>query len=605
MLEHGWRTPYVDDPETEYRPPSDPTAGQGVTAITKANPGVITIIAASLGFAVNDPVYVSGVGGMSELNNRFFTVGSIAPITGGFDIVLKDGGVNVDTSTYGTYTGGGIVSLAANGGVAPSGVATCQNNLFDTGAFNTIAWAAVPGAQRYHVYKLANGLFGYIGQTPGTSFVDDNIAPDISKTPPLQDNPFAGVNQYPAAVGYFEQRRCFAGPIGDPSYFWATRSGTESSLAYSIPGRDDDSIRFRIAARERSAIRHIVPMANLVLLTESSEWRVSPASGEVLTPDVSVRAQSFIGASDAQPLVVNNNLVFAAARGGHVRELAYNWQANGYINGDMCLRAPHLFDGRAIVEMAYAKAPVPIVWCVSSGGELLGITYVPEQDVGPWHRHDTQGGVFESICVVPEGDADVLYAVIRRTTALGQERFIERMEARLSEDDETGFFVDSGLLYDGVPKTIFGGLGHLEGKTVAILADGGVAPSQVVTGGSVTIPEPASLVYIGLPIEADLKTLPLSFEVQGYGQGRPKNVSKAWLRVFQSRSIHIGPAFDKLTEHKPRSNEPYGTPPALITREIAVALTSSWVSDGAVCLRHRDPLPLTVVSLTLEFAVGG
>lgn len=589
-------------------PVDPPTAQTGIISITRANPGVITVGGLVMNFSVGESVYITGVGGMAEINNRFFTVTSITPVplSGFTRVVVETGGVPVDTTGFAAYTNGGYISPAANGGVSPTGVGTCQNNLFDTGAYNVITWAAVPGAQRYYVYKLSNGLFGFIGETRNLSFTDDNIAADISKTPPLQTNPFDGENKYPAAVGYFEQRRCFAGINLDPAYFWATRSGTETNLAYSIPGRDDDSIRFRIAARERSAIKHIVPMSSLVLLSESAEWRVAPASGEVLTPDVSIRAQSFIGSGEAQPVVVNNNLLFAAARGGHVRELAFDWQAQGYVTGDVCLRAPHLFDGLTILDMAYSKAPVPIVWCVSSNGDLLGLTYVPEQQVGAWHRHDTKDGVFESICVVPEGDADVLYAVVRRTTALGEERFIERMAPRQSHDeDHEGFFVDSGLSYSGPPADTFSGLDHLEGKTVRILTDGAVHPDRVVTGGSVTLEYQASVVHIGLEIEADVRTLPLAFETQGLGQGRPKNVSEVWLRVYASRGIFAGPTFDKLTEAKPRFTEPYGSPPRLLTGEIRIAVTPSWSSDGAVCLRHKDPLPFTIVSATVGFSVGG
>lgn len=576
-----------------------PTSELLVTSVTNDTTGVFTL--GEVNFAVDDQVFANGFGGMSGINGQSFQVISITPDGPDYDVVIGNGGVPLDTSALGDYTGGGTFIPAPDGGISTTGVATCYNNLFDTGAFNTIAWTAVAGAQRYNVYKLSNGLFGYIGQTTNLSFVDDNIAADISKTPPLQSDPFSGEGKYPAAVGYFEQRRCFAGTEEEPAYFWATRSATESSLAYSIPPRDDDSIRFRIAARERCAIRHIVPMANLVLLTESSEWRVAPANGEVLTPDVSVRAQSFIGASEAQPAVVNNTLVFAAARGGHVRELAYNSDAGGYINGDLCLRAPHLFDGLEIVDMAYAKSPVPIVWCVSSDGRLLGLTYVPEQEVGAWHWHDTQDGLFESICVVPEGDADVLYAVVNRDG----ERFIERMEPRRSQDDASGFFVDSGLIYLGAPETDFAGLDHLEGKTVSVIADGAVLGEYVVEDGGITIPDPAELVHVGLPITADIETLPLAFEMQGYGQGRPKNINAAWLRFYHSRSVFAGPSFSNLTEYKPRSTEAWGAPPGLIDGEVKISFSPSWSSEGGACIRHSHPLPLTLVGITFEFAVGG
>ncbi|API59638.1 hypothetical protein BSL82_10170 [Tardibacter chloracetimidivorans] len=580
-----------------------------LTGITKANPGVFSATSfTDPGFTVGDKVYVSGVGGMSEVNGNYYLINSYSftppgggefPTPGIVSMTLKDvsTGTPLNTSSFSTYSGGGTVALV--------GAARCSNNLFDTGAYNTISWAAVTGAKRYNVYKLSNGLYGFIGQTENLSFTDDNIAADLSRTPPISETFFGSANNYPSTVGYFEQRRCFANSDMQPANFWATRSGTESNLSYSIPTRDDDSIRFRIAARERSAIRHIVPMADLILLSESAEWRVTPASGEVLTPDVSVRAQSFIGAGAAQPVIVNNNLLFSAARGGHIRELAFNWQAGGYITGDTSLRAPHLFDGAAVLELAYAKAPVPTVWAVSTTGKLLGLTYVPEQEVGAWHRHDTTDGAFESICAVPEGDADVLYAVVARTTSLGTERFVERMAPRQSTDDATGFFVDFGATYSGAPVDEISGLDWLEGKTVAILTDGAVHPKRTVVGGAISLDIPASLVHVGLEIEADIETLPLAFEAQGYGQGRPKNVSEVWLRVFASRGIFAGPSFDKLTEHKPRTTEVYGAPPNFITDEIRLAITPTWSNDGKVCLRHSDPLPFTLVSMTLGLSAGG
>ena len=507
------------------------------------------------------------------------------------------------------YTYHYVVTAVAADGVsesAPSPEGTAGGNLFETGATVTIDWAAVTGASRYNVYKLQGGLYGYIGQTAGLSIVDDNIAPDLSKTPPIYDAVFSGAGDYPGAASYFEQRRCFAGTTNRPQNIWMTKSGTESNMSYSLPTRDDDRIAFRVAAREANTIRHIVPLTQLLLLTSSSEWRVTSVNSDAITPTtISVRPQSYAGASNVQPVLINNTLIYGASRGGHVRELAYNWQANGFVTGDLSLRSAHLFDGAEVVDMAYAKAPWPIVWCVSSGGKLLGLTYVPEQQVGAWHQHDTDGA-FESCAVVAEGAEDVLYCVVRRTINGAQVRYIERMASRQFIDQQDGFFVDAGLTYRGAPSDTISGLSHLEGATVSILADGAVHPQRVVTGGSITLDNEASVVHVGLPITADLQTLPIAAPIDnGYGQGRFKNVNKAWLRVFRSSGIFLGPDADKLTEAKQRTTEPYGAPPALKSEEIQVMLTPSWADSGQVFVRQSDPLPLTVVSLTAEVAMGG
>lgn len=501
-----------------------------------------------------------------------------------------------------------VTAIEADGigeSAASSSVAAI-NNLLSAGANNEISWGAVAGATLYNIYKHQGGLYGYIGQTATLTIVDENITPDLSKTPPIYDSVFASSGEYPAAVSYFEQRRCFAGTTNKPQNLWMSKSGTESNFSYSLPVRDDDRIAFRVAAREANTIRHVVPLTQLLLLTSSAEWRVTSINSDAITPStISVRPQSYVGSSNAQPVIINNTLLYGAARGGHVRELAYNWQASGFITGDLSLRAPHLFDGYDITDMAYSKSPQPVVWFISSNGRLIGLTYVPEQQIGAWHYHDT-AGEFESCAVVAEGSEDVLYVVVKRNIDGADVRYVERLHSRQFDALEDAFFVDSGLTYDGAAATTISGLDHLEGETVSILADGAVHPQRTVTGGAITLEQAASVVHIGLPIEADMQTLPIAAALDNAaGQGRYKNVNHAWLRVYRSSGIFVGPDEDHLTEAKQRTTEVYGSPPSLKSEEIQIMVTPSWGDSGQVFIRQSDPLPLTAVSLTLEVAIGG
>jgi hypothetical protein len=597
--------------------------------------------------------------------------------------------VNADTYNQMDYV---VTAVAADGiSVSPaSSSAGVSTNIYVTGAYNTITWSAVSGAARYNVYKKLGGIFGYIGNTTTTTMIDDNISPDLGLTPPIYETEFASTGNYPGAVSYFEQRRCFAGSVNEPQKIWMTKSGTESDLSYGLPIRDDDRIEFRVAAREANTIRHVVPLTQLILLTGSAEWRVSSVNSDAITPtSISVRPQSYIGASNVQPVIINNSLVYGAARGGHIRELGYSWQSNGFITGDLSIRAAHLFDTYDIVDMCFSKAPQPLIWFVSTSGNLLGLTYIPEQQIGAWHHHDTDG-TFESCTCVAEGNEDVLYVIVKRLINGSYKRYVERMETREITTLDKCFFVDSGATYNGtnttaVTMTVSGGttwgpadtltitasaakftgtgdindaivltdsagilyklrivgytsstvvtarvdkvlpaelrstatavwnfarnsisgLSWLEGKTVSILADGAVHPQRVVTSGTVNLEVAANIVTVGLPYESDLQTLPLALQIDGFGQGRYKNINKAWLRVFQSSGIFVGPDDKNLVEAKQRTSEPYGTPPALKSDEILVMLTPTWAASGQVYIRQQDPLPLTIVGLTLEVSVGG
>jgi hypothetical protein len=528
------------------------------------------------------------------------------------------------TPTYAAPTGVGVVATQPTAGTTksrsyvvtaltgtdeslPSSVVSVANLLTGIGNFNTVSWSAVAGATRYNVYALEGGIYGFIGQSSTLTFVDDNIAADTSYCPPENVNPFpaASPGDYPAAVTYFEQRRCFAGTLNKPQNFWATRSGTESNLQYAIPTRDDDSLQFKIAARQNQTIRHLVPMQDLLVFTASAEWRIRSSDGGPLTPtNFSVKPQSYVGANNVTPLAFNTTVVFFANRGGHVREMGYSNEAGGWITGDLSLRTPHRFDGYSILDAAVSKAPYPIAWLVSSAGNLLSLTYVPEQNVGAWASHDTDG-TFESVCCVAEGAEDVLYAVVNRTIGGVTKRYIERMATRRFATQADAFFVDAGLSYSGASTSTLAGLDHLEGKTVAILADGAVRPTAVVTGGQITLDAPCTKAQVGLPITADLQLLPMAVEAQAFGQGRTKNVNRVWMRVYQSLGIRAGPSLTRLTEYAARTTEVFGSPPNLQTKECEIVLDPEWTDGGQVYVRQSDPLPLTLVSMILEAEVGG
>lgn len=483
-----------------------------------------------------------------------------------------------------------------------SGTCAVVGNVYLEASKIELHWNAVSGASKYRVYKTLSGIYGYIGETTDTSFTDNNISADASISPPRYETPF-GENNYPSAVSYFEQRRIFAGTLTKPQMVWMTRPGTEADMHYTIPVQDDNRIRFRIAALDVSRIEHIVPLTSLMLLTPSAEFRVTTANSDALTPkSVGVKPQSYVGAGSAQPVIVNNSLVYAASRGGHIRELGYNWQASGFVTGDLSIRAAHLFENRTVKDMALVKAPYPIVWVVLDNGALLGCTYMPEQGIGAWHQHATVHGEFESVAAVQEGTYDALYASVRRTINGQTVRYIERLAEKPYGDILKSFYVDSGLTYSGSAVSSVSGLGHLEGETVAILADGKVMPEQVVKSGSVSIPITASRITVGLPITAEAQTLPVAVGTKdgGYGQGHDKNIVNVRLRVYQSSAIWAGPDADNLHAYKQRKTEPYGSPPALISKEAEILIAPRWSDSGSVYVAQKYPLPLMICGVNAD-----
>ena len=80
-------------------------ANQNVVSVTQANPGVMEVTAH--GRANGDEIYVSGVGGMTELNGHRYILANVTTDT--FELNDKDGNP-VDTTSFTAYTSGGTIA---------------------------------------------------------------------------------------------------------------------------------------------------------------------------------------------------------------------------------------------------------------------------------------------------------------------------------------------------------------------------------------------------------------------------------------------------------------------------------------------------------------
>ncbi len=164
------------------------------TVITTTNPHGLTlhetIMVRDLDPSVPDGNYVVG------------TLGTGSPPTT-FQLWTVDGKDNVTSSAavLGTkprvrpttlevdWAESYVVTALDENGEESEGSAEYQasNNLAVQGAYNTVSWSAVPGAARYRVYKKQEGVFGFIAEVEELAFVDDNLGPDLSITPPILD----------------------------------------------------------------------------------------------------------------------------------------------------------------------------------------------------------------------------------------------------------------------------------------------------------------------------------------------------------------------------------------------------------------------------------
>jgi len=421
---------------------------------------------------------------------------------------------------------------------------------------------------------------------------------------------------WPGAVVFYQNRLVFANTASEPQTLWASQTGDYTNFGVSVTVEDSDAITTPLVSDKVNAIKSLKSLSRIIGLTAGGYWVIGGGDSAAFTPTTqSASAEGYFGASSLDPVIIGNRILFTGSKGSVVRDMGYDISSEAYIAVDLTLYAEHLFKSRTIKEWGYAQDPDGIVWCVGSDGVLLGLTYLKEQQVAGWHRHETDGA-FESVAVVPGSDRDQVWFVVNRSVNGAIKRYVELLAARATAaveavndageavvvyDPAEQYFVDCGLSYSGEAKTVFSGLTHLEGKTVAILADGNVHPARVVADGAVTLDYPAEVVHIGLGYSADLETLNIDFPAQdGTVQTRYKKILRVTVRLEDSRGGWLGTGFNDLYELKMRSNEAYGVPIALYTGDKEMQFNSGPSVKGRLCVRMSEPLPITVLGIVAE-----
>jgi len=148
-----------------------------------------------------------------------------------------------------------------------------------------------------------------------------------------------------------------------------------------------------------------------------------------------------------------------------------------------------------------------------------------------------------------------------------------------------------------------GGLWHLEGRELAVLADGSVQPNVIVNNGTIVLPRASGSILAGLPYVCDVETLSLEAGPPTL-QGRQKVVNEVVLRVKDTRGLSAGPTRDRLVEIKERTGEQPGYPTLLTTGDERVLIDPDWNAAGRVFVRQAHPLPATLLAIIPRLETG-
>ena len=408
---------------------------------------------------------------------------------------------------------------------------------------------------------------------------------------------------YPKLCTFYQDRFVVAATDSKPNFIWFSRTGDYPNFGVEkVEGTitDDSAITLPVINRKMCEIRHLVPANDLIILTSGNEWIVS--GDKTITPtNCNLKTQTQRGALSCEPQFIGNRCVFVQERGGTVRDMGYSYESDNYTGQDLTLFVKTLVKGHVAVTSAYAQDPDSIIYYVRDDGQLNCLTYIPEQKVYGW-SHFVTNGKYRYVESVAEGEQDTIYFVVDRVINNKSVKCIER-SIPLYTEDNSDVFLDCYVKVVNSIKTDYINAPHLVGQMVDIVVDGQQMPSRVVPPtGVIELDGKANVITVGLPYTTKIRVPSVEMQMQdGTLQGRVATVSRVVLRMYKSFGGKVGRTFDKMDDITLPPNELFtGDKPVILPK-----MGINYSTDTSICIKHSDPFPFNLLSITRIVEIGG
>lgn len=523
-----------------YRFPQDV---QGITAaisgITATNPAVVT--ATAHGFSVGDPVYLTGIGGMTQLSEQMYVISAVTANT--FTLA------GADASGLPAYTSGGTAIKNAS--------------------------------LRWQLGAWGQGATGYTGQFPTSLCM-------------FADRLFwgVGISWWGSAPGQYNSHT-------QDLYSLVTADCAVDGI---IAAQDVDAITWMSPANVlligtkggEFGLGPITPTAPIgpgnTQVVRQSKMRSRAVRAEIIGT-----SNFYVQASGKKVMAQDYNFYLDRYESTNQNRLANHiagytvgsgiidatWHAEPYeclwgVRNDGVLIG-YIFDRQDNVT-GWAEQP-------------MGATMA-----GP--------AVVECVSVIPapDGTRDELWMIVKRTIGGAVVRSIEYMEKDLETGDaqNTMCYVDMSAVYNGAPTTTISGLSWLSGETVSIARDGGGHNDKVVQGGQITLDYAGSVVQIGLKCPANLITMDIEGGADvGTAQGKVKRAVSAVFRVKNTLGGYAGMAGGILDLIQPNvSTTNLGSPPPLTTGDTPrITLPGDYDTSCKIQVQQPQPFPIEIIGI--------
>lgn len=406
---------------------------------------------------------------------------------------------------------------------------------------------------------------------------------------------------FPRTGEFFQGRLYQASTEGQPTTVWG--SVADDFDSYAVGASAENAVEYTVASRQVNQIEWLGDNIDLFLGTSGSEHRMRAGQSDAaIGGDVIplVERVSTEGCAGIQPVVISRHTLFIDRSRLRVLMMAFDLNQDGFSPVELTVAAEHIAGtGFRLGHIAYQRRPDKRLHMIREDGQLVTLTFLPQEKVVGFTRYTTDG-TFESVAVIPQaaGKPDQIWVIVKRTINGATKRYVEVLD----EDHESlasrgwkSLQTDCAKVYSGSATATITGLSHLEGKTVDVVADGGYRGTKVVSGGAITLDDAYSVVEVGLHYDSTAQSMRPALEGQVL-EGIPRSWDKVFVRMNKTRG---GKLNGQDLIYDPSAIGADG----LFEGDLPVT-TQAWDSDGRITITQNQPYPMTVLAMFGTLSLG-
>ena len=320
-------------------------------------------------------------------------------------------------------------------------------------------------------------------------------------------------NGYPKISQIYQQRFVFAATEFEPSTIWLSRSGNFYNYAPTelsqqdtpvITGgiaseviSDSNGLNFTIDSDTLDEIKWLIDSKKLAIGTTAGVYFLygTETNLAVAPTRFTVSRETSYSASDVQPVIVSNVIIYPQRGGREIQELEFSGAEDQWLQSRISMKAYDMVSQSSVTKIAWQERPNPIIWMIMANGQVLSLSYDRAVKFKAWSVHTIggtyQGGIAKVIdmAIIPRTSYDQVWFKVRRTVNSVDVDTIEILDRFPSENIITRnelVFADSAKIHRS--SEIVGGTPLVNGvHQISALVNGASQTGTALTVDGITV----------------------------------------------------------------------------------------------------------------------